>query len=157
MYNISYIFDTSFFTALYAKGRIKENALLSPAVVFICFPIVFVLFKMGASPIALSWAYLVSYAILGLIVKPFLINKIADYKWGEIYNVFLTCGLVSLVAVPIPLFLYWRLGVDTLLSGFIVLFASLFFVLIAIWTVGLAKSMRRKVLEIIRNRISALR
>lgn len=151
------VFDTSFFTALYAKGRIKENALLSPAVVFICFPIVFVLFKMGASPIALSWAYLVSYAILGLIVKPFLISKIADYKWDEIYNVFLTCGLVSLVAVPIPLFLYWRLGVDTLLSGFIVLFASLFFVLIAIWTVGLTRSMRRKVLEIIRNRISALR
>ena len=150
------VFDTSFFTALYAKGRIKENALLSPAVVFLCFPIVYVLFKLGASPVALSWAYLVGYAFLGLVVKPFLINRIADYKWGEIFNVYVACGSVTLVAVPIPLLLYWRLGADTLLSGFIVLFSSILFVLIAVWTVGLTKSMRRKVIDIVRNKISAL-
>ena len=49
------VFDTSFYTALYAKGRIKENALISPMISLLSFPVVFVLFKMGASPLALSW------------------------------------------------------------------------------------------------------
>ena len=40
------VFDVSFYRALYAKGRIKENALISPTLGFIRFPIVYLLFKL---------------------------------------------------------------------------------------------------------------
>ena len=151
------VFDTSFYTALYAKGRIRENALISPAVVFVCFPIVYILFKLGASPIALSWAYLVGYALLGLIIKPILIIKIADYKWGEILNVFGECLKVTLVAVPIPLFLYFILDVKSVLNSAIVLIASILFVAIAVWTLGLTKNMRERLVKTIKDRIPFLK
>lgn len=69
------VFDTSFYTALYAKGRLKENALISPTLGLIRFPIIYFLFKAGYSPVALSWASLLTYAVLGLIVKPILVVK----------------------------------------------------------------------------------
>ena len=90
------VFDTSFYTALYAKGRIRENALISPLVVFVCFPMVYLLFKSGASPVALSWAYLVCYALLGLVIKPILLNRICNYNWKEILNVFWVCFVVTI-------------------------------------------------------------
>jgi len=92
------VFDTSFYTALYAKGDIKINALVSPMLGFLMFPIVYLLFKHGAGPIALSWASLVMYAVLGIIVKPILIVRIADYNWNEIWNVLRPCIVVSLIA-----------------------------------------------------------
>lgn len=147
------VFDTSFYTALYAVGRMKENALLSPTLGFLRFPIVFVLFKYGCSPLALSWASLVTYAILGLVIKPILINKIADYNWKEILDVYWVCMKVTLASLPVPLTMYFLLGVDSIGGGAVVFVTSVLFVAVAVWSVGLTKSMRFKLLEIIRKRI----
>lgn len=151
------VFDTSFYTALFAKGRIKENAIISPMVVFLCFPVVYILFKIGFSPVALSWAYLIGYAVLGLIVKPILLNKICDYEWKEMLSVFQVCLLVTLVALPVPLFLYSKLGVTTLKGGLIVLCSCVLFVLGSVWIFGLTRSMRDRVLSVIRNRLEGLK
>lgn len=147
------VYDTSFYTALYAKGRIRENAIISPATGFICFPIVYLLFKSGASPLALSWAYLVCYAVLGLIIKPVLLNKICDYNRKEILQVFWICFVVTIVAIPAPLALYHFIGVETIANSAIVLLASLLSVGITVWCLGLTKSMRNRLLEGVKNRL----
>lgn len=147
------VFDTSFYTALYAKGRIRENALISPLVVFVCFPMVYLLFKSGASPVALSWAYLVCYALLGLVIKPILLNRICDYNWKEILNVFWVCFVVTIAAVPIPWAIYHFIGVETLGSSVIVFVASVVFVAVAVWALGLTKSMRARLLQAVKSRI----
>lgn len=92
------IFDVSFYTALYAKGQLRENALISPVLGLLCFPIVYILFKHGASPVSLSWVMLIYYAILGIIVKPILLVKIVDYHWNEIIPIILRCLLVAIIA-----------------------------------------------------------
>lgn len=147
------VFDVSFYTALYAKGRIKENALISPTVVFICFPIVYFLFKAGSSPLALSWAYLVSYALLGMVIKPILINRITDYSWSEIFDVYKVCFLVTFASLPIPLLLYYFLGVNTIASGFVVLLATLLSIAVSVWVLGLSKIMRQKLLTAVKSRL----
>lgn len=147
------VFDTSFFTALYAKGRIKENALISPLIIFLCFPIVYIMFRSGSDPLVLSWAYLIAYILLGLVIKPILIHKIVDYKWQEILRVFLSCFLVTMVAVPVPLYLFLRLGVNTIINGIIVLFASMFFVGAAVWFLGMSRDMKDRLLQGVMNRI----
>lgn len=147
------VFDTSFYTALYAKGRIRENALISPLVMFVCFPMVYFLFKSGASPVALSWAYLVCYALLGIVIKPILLNRICDYNWKEILNVFWACFVVTIAAVPIPWAIYHFIGVETLGSSVIVLVASVIFVAVAVWALGLTKSMRARLLQAVKSRI----
>lgn len=140
------VFDTSFYTALYAKGRMKENALISPTLGFLCFPIVYIMFKAGFSPVVLSWAYLMEYALLGVVVKPILLNKICNYKWCELLEVLKTCLFVTIVALPVPIFIYYLLGISTLASSFMVLIVSIFFVSISVWFVGLTRSMRRRVI-----------
>lgn len=97
------VFDTSFYRALYAKGQLKENAMISPSLGLIRFPIIYLLFKWGFSPVALSWASLITYAILGLVIKPILLIKIVNYHWRDILSVFLPCAKVTLMAVPVPL------------------------------------------------------
>ena len=150
------VFDTSFYTALYAKGRIRENAIISPATVFLCFPLVYLLFKSGASPLALSWAYLVCYVVLGLIIKPVLLNKICDYNWKEILQVFWICFLVTIVAIPAPITLYHFIGVETIINSVIVLLVSLLSVGIAVWCLGLTKSMRERLIKAVKNRMPLL-
>lgn len=92
------VFDTSFYTALYAKGDLKANALISPTLGFIMFPTVYFLFKAGFSPVTLSWASLILYAILGLIIKPYLIIRIVNYSWNEILSVYKPCCTVSVIS-----------------------------------------------------------
>ena len=142
------VFDTSFYTALYAKGRIKENAMLSPLVVFLCFPIVYVLFRVGSSPVVLSWAYLIGYAVLGIIVKPLLLNKICGYTWNELIEVFRVCMMVTLASIPAPLIMYLKVGVYNLINGIVVLVVSLLSVVLAVWLIGLTKNMRETLLKI---------
>ncbi len=148
------VFDTSFYTALYAKGRIRENAILSPLTAFLCFPIVYLLFRAGHSPIVLSWAYLVCYALLGLVIKPVLLTRICGYSWKEILSVYWICMWVSLGAVPIPLILYVKLGVDTLAASVILLMVSLLSVIVSTWLFGLTPAMRHRLILALNTRIA---
>ena len=148
------VFDTSFYRALYAKGRLRENALISPTLVFLQFPIIYLLFKFGYSPVTLSWANLVTYAILGLIIKPILVIKIVNYKWNDIFSVFLPCLKVVACALPIPLFLYYKLGGDTMGSFIVIVSVSGLSVLLSSWFVGLENNIQKMLIEKVRVRIA---
>lgn len=148
------VFDTSFYRALYAKGQLRENALISPTFGLIRFPIIYLMFKNGFSPVALSWASLITYAILGLIVKPLLVIKIVDYTWKDILSVFMPCLKVTAVALPIPLLLCNNISIDNrlvyivLMSGLCVLTVG-----VATWFLGTDAAMREKVTYYIRKKI----
>lgn len=143
------VFDTSFYTALYAKGRLRENALTSPTLGFMIFPITYVFFKLGYSPLVLSWTSLVIYAILGIIVKPWLIIKIVDYKCSEIWSVYRSCLIVTVASLPIPIIIY-RLVDSTQVVYFILLgLLCLLSVVLSAFFLGIDKAMRKKVLGII--------
>ena len=145
------VFDTSFYRALYAKGRLKENALISPTLGLIRFPIIYVLFKFGFSPVALSWASLITYALLGLVIKPILIIKIVDYKWKDIFSVFIPCLKVVVCSLPIPLFLYYKFGDESYVSFLVEIVVSVVFVITSSWFVGLEKETR----NILRSKVKA--
>lgn len=151
------IFDTSFYTALYAKGQLRENALISPMIGFTIFPIVYFLFKAGYSPIVLSWASLIVYAFLGLVVKPILIIKIANYNLREILSVYISCLLVTVAAIPIPLTLYFYIDTSSF-TGFIVLAVlSICCVGVSVYFIGLSKDLRYKILVLAKERILVFR
>lgn len=148
------VFDTSFYTALYAKGRIKENSLVSPIVGLIRFPIVYLLFKIGCSPLALSWASIVTYFLLGCVIKPIMIVKIADYSWKEILLTMRTCFVVTLVAVPIPVASYVFLNVeDNLWHAVIVLMLSVLCVVASVWFIGLTPNMKMMLLDTVESKL----
>ena len=149
------VFDTSFYTALYAKGTLRENALISPTLMFLQFPLIYVLFKVGYSPLVLSWANLVIYMILGLIVKPILLIKLVEYKWNEIFCIFKSCIWVTLVALPLPIILVYI--IDMRFLNFIELISYAFIidviVLVSIFFVGLDIDTRKKISLFIQSKI----
>ena len=146
------VFDTSFYTAVYAKGRLRENALSAPTIAFLIFPITYIFFKLGYSPIVLSWTSLAVYAILGLVQKPVILNRICGYGWGEIIRVFGQCLAVVAVSVPVPLILACKLDISTLANFIVTGFVCVICVALAVWTVGLDKETRKQVSAFLRRR-----
>ena len=148
------VFDTSFYRALYAKGRLRENALLSPVLGLIQFPVVYFLFKNGYSPVALSWASLIHYFIGGLIIKPILIIKIADYTWNDIMLVIWPCLKVTLVALPIPLAAYHlTTGNEGHIIFALIVVVSALSVVTSCWFFGFDSIQRDKICSLLRKRL----
>lgn len=150
------VFDTSFYTALYAKGRIRENAMISPTLGFLAFPVSFILFYLGCSPVSLAVVLLFVYAILGLVVKPVLIIKIVDYTWSDIQKVFYPCFLVSIVSSIVPVsFYFYR---DSLFSNIIFQFVGLTAISVisvasTVWFIGIDNGMKERLLMAIKNKL----
>ena len=143
------VFDTSFYTALYAKGRLRENALTSPTLGFMIFPITYVFFKLGYSPLVLSWTSLVIYGILGIIVKPWLIIKIVDCKCSEIWSVYRSCLIVTVVSLPIPIIIYKLVDTSQIVYFILLGLVCLISVALSSFFFGIDKEMRKKVLGMI--------
>lgn len=149
MQSLFQVFDTSFYTAIYAKGRLRENALTSPTLGFMIFPITYVFFKLGYSPLVLSWTSLAVYAILGMVQKPWLIMKMVDYKCSEIWSVYRSCLIVTVASLPIPIIIY-KLVDTTQVVYFILLgLVCLISVALSAFFLGIDKAMRKKVLGMI--------
>lgn len=149
------VFDNSFYTALYAIGRIKENALISPILGILTFPLTYVLFKFGYSPVIMGWILLCLYAILGVVVKPILIVKYAEYKWKDIAELFAQCLKVTMLSVILPVVLYVCRNrfFDSDITSFVsILFLSLFSVAITVWTLGLSHDMRSRIILLVKDR-----
>lgn len=147
------VFDTSFYTALYAKGQLRENALISPTLGFIQFPIIYVLFRMGCSPLALSWTNMVLYAILGFVVKPILIIRIVNYTWRDVFSVFRPCLWVTLLSLPLPLLAATFIDIFTILGFLAVGIVCIVSIAVAVWAVGIDREMRMKVIKIVSTKV----
>lgn len=150
------VFDTSFYTALYAKGQIRENALISPTLGFLAIIATYILFQLGFSPVSLAWTLLLDYAILGLIIKPILVIKIVNYTWTDIFTVFRPCFIVTLVSSIIPFGVYIlreEILPNTLLQFFVITGVSFISITISIWIFGLNKDMRNRVINALRKKI----
>lgn len=150
------VFDTSLYTALYAKGQLKQNALISPLVGFIRFPIVYFLFKNGFSPVTLSWAGIISNMVLGLIIKPILIHKIVNYPTKEILRLFIDCGKVVLLSAPIIYILYIlidRLNLSLVPNFIITGIYNVCIIGIIIFYLGIDSNTRKQLIAFITSKI----
>lgn len=150
------VFDNSFYTALYAKGRIKENALISPTLGFLRFPIIYLLFRVGFSPVALSWASLVTFAILGLIVKPLLVIKIANYERSDILSVIKPCVIVTVLSLPIPIATSYFVSVDKVSGFLLMVVVTVLVTSLIVAFVGIDKETRTSIKIFIRKKIKSL-
>lgn len=152
------VFDTSFYQGLFARGRIKENALLSPTLGLIRFPITYVLFKLGFSPIALSWLSILNYAILGFVIKPILLIKICEYTLKDILTVFIPCLRVTVLAtLPVITFMLLCEEKSVVLSDVkcLLFFSSISVISVgcSVWFWGVKKDMRNSLLRMVFKRI----
>lgn len=153
------IFDSSLYMALYAKGQLKQNALISPLVGFIRFPIVYYMFKNGCSPVVLSWAGIISYAVLGVIIKPILIHRIVNYPMKEIMKLFIDC--IKVITLTLPIIYIINIIMNNLSFNlyayfFITCFYSMCIICIITFYFGIDKETRRKLIMFVSSKIRLL-
>ena len=151
------VFDTSFYKALYAKGQLRENALLSPTCLFVNFVVVYVLFKLDASPVALSWTTIGCYSFMAFVIKPVLVIKLVNYKWQDLVPVFKDCLKVVLLSLPIPVIAYY--GVKSVHLYLFVDFLVLVLICVlsvagVVWFIGIDKNMRTRLVTMARKKMS---
>lgn len=150
------VFDTSFYKALYAKGQLKENALLSPTCLFINFIIVYFLFKLGFSPVALSWSTAICYAVIAFVIKPILLIKIVNYSWSDIWTVMWSCLRVVLLALPLPICVNLYLAcieLPHIISFLVIISTTISSVALVVWFFGLTADIREKLLLTIKTKL----
>lgn len=146
-------FDTSLYVPIYAKGRIKENAIISPLFDSLQLPLIYFLFKSGFAPVTLAWVSMFAYMGLGLIVKPLLVHFIVGYKLGEIIRMELRCLLVGAGASVIPVLVSLQVGVTTITGFLITLVVSLSSLAVFVWFLGLDADMRSFLLSWVKVKI----
>lgn len=144
--------DTCFYTGLYACGKVRTNALISPLVLSLQFPAIYVAFKLGSSPVFLSYAGIAVTIILAMIVKPILLTRLAGFNSKDIKSVFIPCIKVSIVAfVPSLIaakFLsgnYWQYA--------LLVITVIVFVLFSVFYIGIEKGQRNEIIHIIRSKL----
>lgn len=147
------VFDTSFYTALYAKGRLKENALISPTLGFLVFPVTYVMFRLGYSPVVLSWTSFAVYAVLGVIVKPLLVIRICGYTWADVFKVFRPCIVVTCVSAPLPVALANMVDTEPLLNFVLVGAFTLLVSAAVIYWLGVDKPTRVKLQNFVTKKV----
>lgn len=150
------VFDQSFYTALYAKGQIKENSIFSSSCFFIGFVVLFILFKLGWSPVTAGWILLFSQAVIAFVVKPIMLVRIVGYKWSDIIQLFYKTGIVLLISVILPALLYlcfdWQ-AINIVIRFLCLAGASVFSVAVCSWFIGIEKETRNKLFIIIKSKI----
>jgi Na+-driven multidrug efflux pump len=153
-------FNSGFYTAIYANGRMRENALSAPLILFSAFPFIYVLFKMGASPVALSYAYIISYAVQAFIQKPLILVKYIDYKWSDFNPLYWNCFKVTVAACIIPVIFRYGIINNLTTNHYIIFFSvgtiSVLSTVAAIWYIGLDEATRTKLLTFIKKKLKRI-
>ena len=134
--------DTSLYIPIYAKGQIRENAIISPIFDFLQLPVVYILFKLGYPPVVLAIVSMIAYAFLGVIIKPLIVHFVVKYSYREMMMMILRLMIVTALSVIVPGTAAYFLDVNTVMGFIIVLMSSLLSVGIIVWIVGIDREMK---------------
>lgn len=154
--SLAAVFDLQFYTALYAKGQIKENSIVSSLSFFIGFIATYILFRQGYSPTWSAIIVFISQCVIAFIIKPIMVVNIVGYQYDEIIQLFKDCLKVTVFACIIPLPLYFaraQFGFHYITEFLILTSVSVACVSISVWIFGLDNHTRRKVIAIIRKKL----
>ena len=149
--------DACFYSGLYACGKVKENAMISPSIYFVQFVIVGLLFMNGFTPVSLSIVAVITSCVASCIAKPILLVKLASYTYQEIYLVVFICLVSSGISVGLSyLFTIWVVGHD-LFDILTRIFISGSVTLLVVWTLGLNREERLNIRNTIVSKIKYLK
>lgn len=148
------VFSQSFYTGLYAKGQIRENAVISFFILLPGFGLIFLLFKLGFSPISSAWVMFGAMSVISLIVKPLLLVKIVEYPIKPIIGVYVVCLRVALLSVPIPFLTYAALqDINEIFKFALIVILSIISVCASTWFAGLNADMKNMVKQAVLKKL----
>ena len=151
------IFEISFHTALLAKGRLKENTIITPGILIIQFIIIYLLFKANFSPVSMSIVSIIATACIGTFIKPLLAYKLVKVNIKIIYKVIIRCLLVTIVCFSIPLILSLILTTRDIAYTIIISIICTLWTIFTIYFIGINNSERQIIKQIFKTKIIKLK
>lgn len=152
--SLFWLFDVSFNQGIIATGNVKQSTIYTCITNFMRFPIVYILFALGFSPISSFIVSIVFGAFIGLILKPCLLRQIIFFPWKDFIKIYAICIGVAGISALIPYYLTYLLDINTIIGFFVIGFTSIIIACITILYLGLERSHREKILHIIKNKIN---
>lgn len=142
-----FVYDISFYTIFQAKGRLKENALISPLLDIVAFVSVAVVYMTGGSLLAIGWAMLILSFVHGVIVKPFLAVHLFKCRWVDFIQTFSRTLCVLIASSVIPVILYKGLDGNGN-NRIIIIIVSIFCVPVSSYLFGLTLKEKNMLTEL---------
>lgn len=139
-------------TAQLATGKIKKYQIVITLYGAWVFPLTWLAFKMGGSPL---WAYLVFCAIyFGMVfVRIYLVKDLIKLSWKYyVKEVILRSALCFAIALVLPLMAYLSME-DSMLRFLVVCTVSLLASLAVIYWIGMQAAERQAINSLVRQRI----
>lgn len=152
--SLFWLFDVSFNQGIIATGNVKQSTIYTCITNFMRFPIVYILFSLGFSPISSFIVSIVFGAFIGLILKPYLLRQIICFPWKEFIKIYAICMGVAATSILIPYYLTCILDTNTIIGFLTIGFTSLITTCITTLYLGLERPHREKVLYTIKNKIN---
>ncbi len=149
------VFEQSFYTAFTAKGEIRESTIWSVSIGYLTFPIVYILFKFGFSPVSLARVMLITTLLSACVIKPILLVKRLNYRVGELIGLMSKCLLVSFISIPVPLLVYLNqdIFISRILAFVCIVLVSVISVSLSVWFFGLERQTRSMLINNISKRL----
>ena len=147
-----YVYDVTFYQIFQAEGRLRENAIICPMMDMVGLVIVYVVYLMGGSVLAIAWMMLVLTFVQGMIVKPWLAVKMFRFKWFDFFNVYFNNLKVMLVSLVLPTLIYYLLQ-PTIMANLFLVVISVISVLASSFHVGMNRDERTKISGLVISKI----
>ena len=139
-------------TALHATGNIKKYMIVVGLVEMSNFPLTYLMFKVGGSPITAYYVYFSIYLVL-MFLRLFLIKDLIRMKaLTYIKNVYLKVVLVTLIALIAPS-LICILQQDSILRFIEVCCISCISTVISVYCMGLTCTERDSIVSFVKNKV----
>lgn len=151
--SLFWLFDVSFYQGIIATGNVKKNTIYTCIFNFMRFPIVYILFSSGFSPVSSFIISIIFGACIGLILKPYLLRQLINFPWKDFIHIYISCLGVALISAIVPYCMTYIVNVNNI-SGFcIVGFLSVLSSAITIFYLGIEKTHKEKITAIIINKL----
>ena len=145
------ILGNTLITAVFATGRIRNYELVMGLMALSNFPIVWIAFKLGASPVSAYIVYFCVYFLM-IFVRLYMVKDLIQMSaWAYIKEVFLRVLVVGIASFILP-FIITRLQDDSILRLAEVMVVSVGFSVISILTLGMKKDEKEMVFGFLRSK-----
>lgn len=140
-------------TSIHATGNIRRFMIIVGAVEITNFPFTYIAFRLGASPLAAYYIYIVIYIILMFL--RFILTKDLIHMKASMFirGVYLKALIVTILAVILPIALRIAMAEETVLRFIVVCCISLASTISTIYFVGLDIQERALVVNLINKKI----
>lgn len=146
-------FSAAFYTPMVAANKIQKNSIASLILCILQFSSIYLLFKVGMTPVWARYIGIIFTVIWSFIVKPYILWKDIDYTWKELFICIIRCMRVLAIVVFFCFLIYKIIPQQTLLDSIIVAFLSII-VVGGCSLIFMEKSVRTRILLFLKNKVN---